>query len=129
MLSRKVLSLTKPKGKIYKTKSFGHFITEEPKSEINKRFVREATESPVYLSLPIIFGLNVAVSVWRRKYCVITTIFSCCFCFVFLVWRDLKEIEKSKRLSIDMTENEILLKEGYAQRHIDKKLKVSRHER
>ena len=27
MLSRKVLSLTKPKGKIYKTKSLGHFIT------------------------------------------------------------------------------------------------------
>ena len=28
MLSRKVLSLTKPKGKIYKTKSLGHYITE-----------------------------------------------------------------------------------------------------
>ena len=27
MLSRKVLSLTKPKGKIYKTKSLGHYIT------------------------------------------------------------------------------------------------------
>ena len=27
VLSRKVLSLTKPKGKIYKTKSFGHYIT------------------------------------------------------------------------------------------------------
>ena len=27
MLSRKVLSLTKPKGKIYKTKFLGHYIT------------------------------------------------------------------------------------------------------
>ena len=27
VLSRKVLSLTKPKGKIYKTKSLGHYIT------------------------------------------------------------------------------------------------------
>ena len=27
VLSRKVLSLTKPKGKIYKTKSIGHYIT------------------------------------------------------------------------------------------------------
>ena len=27
MLSRKVLGLTKPKGKIYKTKSLGHYIT------------------------------------------------------------------------------------------------------
>ena len=27
MLSRKVLSLTNPKGKIYKTKSLGHYIT------------------------------------------------------------------------------------------------------
>ena len=30
MLSRKVLSLTKPKGKIYKTKSLGHYITKTP---------------------------------------------------------------------------------------------------
>ena len=29
-LSRKVLSLTKPKGKIYKTKSLGHYITAAP---------------------------------------------------------------------------------------------------
>ena len=28
MLSRNVLSLTKPKGKIYKTKSLGHYITQ-----------------------------------------------------------------------------------------------------
>ena len=31
VLSQKVLSLTKPKGKIYKTKSLGHYITNQAK--------------------------------------------------------------------------------------------------
>ena len=35
VLSRKVLSLTKPKGKICKTKSLGHYITRRPSMEMN----------------------------------------------------------------------------------------------
>ena len=71
LAERKVLSLTKPKGKIYKTKSLDNYITPTeilnimrcvrivrivslstcrygPKSEINKPFVSETTESACF---------------------------------------------------------------------------------
>ena len=37
MLKRKVLSLTKPKGKIYKTKSLGHYITQRTNTALQQK--------------------------------------------------------------------------------------------
>ena len=47
---RKVLSLTKPKGKIYKTKSLGHYITGEAKTKTLMTF----SYWPLHIDMPVL---------------------------------------------------------------------------